>query len=810
MNLSKEAFIRDYKSKIISMFRTTLEEAGDQEKYLALGALIRDYMAPEWLKTEQENSSYSRKHIYYFSMEFLIGRLLDSVLINLGIRETVREALGELGIELEPLETEEPDAGLGNGGLGRLAACFIDSMASLGLCGTGVGIRYKYGLFKQLIRNGYQIETPDDWLKIPNVWEIRRSEEAQIVKFGGDVSMNWNEGGRLQVTLTGYEPVLAVPYDMPVPGFDNNVVNSLRLWSAETENTGFDLQSFSKGDYDRAVENITTANSISNVLYPDDSTPRGKLLRLKQEYFFTSAGLQNILTEFKKCGGDVREFHKYNAIQINDTHPALAVPELMRLLMDDEGLSWDEAWNITVNTFGYTNHTILAEALEKWSVDMFKKLLPRVYMIVEEINRRFISALSARYPGDFGKISRMSIIGNGQVRMAFLAICGSHSVNGVAALHTEILKTQELREFHEFFPGKFNNKTNGITHRRWLMGANPALSRLINESIGENWQKAPQELSKLNKFLDDPAFTAKVREIKLANKVRLSKYISDTCGISVSPDSLFDIQVKRLHMYKRQLLNIFGVLDLYFRLKDDPGLVRAPHTSIFSAKAFPGYLLAKNTVKLICTAADMINSDPQMEGRLKVVFLPNYDVSLAEIMIPAGDVSEQISTASKEASGTGNMKFMMNGAVTLATMDGANVEIHEAVGPDNIVIFGMSADEVISLSASGQYDSCAVLKADPRLSRIMDCIESGFGGRTRADEFKLIADHLIRENDPYYVFKDFDAYVKAQDRIDELYREPERFSRMGLANIAASGRFSSDNTIKKYAEEIWNGFAALD
>ena len=803
MQLNKDTFIRDYKNKIVTMFRESFDEAGTEEKYLALGALIRDYMAPDWLFTEKKDSAEKRKHIYYFSMEFLIGRLLDSALINLGIRDVVFDGLKEMGLDLPSVEAAEPDAGLGNGGLGRLAACFIDSMASLDIAGTGIGIRYRYGLFRQLIQNGYQVETPDNWLKIPNVWEICKAEDARIVKFGGNINMNWGGDGHLYIELEDYEPVLAVPYDIPVPGYDSERVNTLRLWSAETENSGFDFSEFSKGDYDRAVENITTAHSISNVLYPDDSTPRGKLLRLKQEYFFTSAGLQDILSRYLKGGGNIREFHLYNAIQINDTHPALAIPELMRLLIDEQGLGWDDAWAITVATFGYTNHTILAEALEKWPLDMFKKLLPRIYMIVEEINRRFVAELSMKDGYGFDRIAKMSIIGDGAVKMAHLAIVGSHSVNGVARLHSDILKNKELKNFSEFYPGKFNNKTNGITHRRWLIGANPELAGAIDRTIGTGWRKDPGKLTELEKFIDR-GFSDEAYAIKQNNKERLAGYILKTTEIGVDKNSIFDIQVKRLHMYKRQLLNIFGVMDMYNRIKSGNTAGMYPRTVIFSAKAFPGYGLAKNTIKLICTVADRVNSDKEAADFLRVVFLPNYDVSLAERMIPAGDISEQISTASKEASGTGNMKFMMNGAVTLATLDGANVEIREAVGDDNIILFGLTSDEGISYEQHGGYDPYREVRNDSRLAAIISQIREGYFGFAGKNEFTPVLDHLLKDGDPYFVLKDFDAYVSARDKIDGIYSDRSRFSRMCAVNIARSGRFSSDNTIAAYADDIWN------
>lgn len=802
--IDKETFKADYKRKLISMYQKSVDEARPLTQYMALGSLIRDYLAEDWHNTESARSRSEEKQVFYFSLEFLIGRLLDSILVNLGIRDVVSEGLSELGVRYPCLEDIEPDAGLGNGGLGRLAACFIDSMASLGIPGVGVGIRYRYGLFRQQIQNGYQIETPDDWLKIPNVWEIRRDSEACIIKFGGKCEMNWGGDGRLYVNLVDYDPVLAVPYDMPVAGFRNGVVNTLRLWSAETEGPGFDFTTFSKGDYEKAVANTTIAHSISNVLYPDDSTPRGKMLRLKQEYFFTSAGIQSIVRKFKKEGKDLHRFHEYAAIHINDTHPALAVPELMRILIDEEGFSWDEAWNITVNTIGYTNHTILAEALEKWPVEMMKTLLPRIYMIIEEINKRFTESLSETYSSNWDKISGMSIISEGVIRMAYLAIVGSHSVNGVAALHTEILKTQELKDFHEFYPGKFNNKTNGITHRRWLIEANPDLTAVINSTIGEGWQKNPLELRKLMPYTGDSSFVEKIAEAKMSNKRKLAEFVRNSYSIELDCNSIFDIQVKRLHMYKRQLLNIMGIMNLYNELCDNPDADIYPHTFIFAAKAFPGYGLAKNTIKLICTVADRINNDPRIKGRIKVVFVPNYGVTLAQKLIPAGDISEQISTASKEASGTGNMKFMMNGSVTLATLDGANVEIRNEVGDDNIFLFGMHADEVIALQKNRNYNSREYAFRDPRIARIIHQMEEGYFGLARPGEFTPVIDHLIRDNDPYFIIKDFDSYVAARRKAEMIFRDRERFNRMAAVNIAASGVFSSDNTIMKYADEIWN------
>lgn len=803
MVLNKETFKKDFQDKLLKMYQKSLDEATDLEKYITFGTLITEYMGPEWYESKKGSEKEKKKQVYYFSLEFLIGRLMDANLINLGIRDVCEEGLKELGISLKDMEELEPDAGLGNGGLGRLAACFLDSMASIGVTGHGNGIRYKYGLFEQQISNGYQIETPDNWLKIRNVWEVRHDDLAVIVKFGGKCDVTF-ENNRLVIRHRDYEPILAVPYDMPVPGYRNNQINNLRLWSAETEGSGFDFTSFSRGDYEKATEGQYSVGAITNVLYPDDSTKRGKMLRLKQEYFFTSAGIQSIVNKIKKQGISVRDFDKYVAIHINDTHPALAVAELMRILIDEEELEWDESWDITVKTMGYTNHTILAEALEKWDIDMFKTLLPRIYMIVEEINRRFCVEVSERYNGDWDKLRKMSIIQDGVVKMAHLAIVGSHSVNGVAALHTEILKNRELADFHNFYPGKFNNKTNGITHRRWLMKANPELSKLIDETIGDKWKKVPLELHNIQAHADDRAFQEAFMNVKYNNKTRLADYIKEKCGVVVDPSSIFDIQVKRLHMYKRQILNILHVMDLYNRLQDNPNLDIVPHTYIFAAKAFPSYMIAKNVIKLINTVADAVNNDPRVKDKLKVVFLPNYSVSLAEVMIPGGDVSEQISTASKEASGTGNMKFMMNGAVTCATLDGANVEIREAVGDDNIVLFGMHADEVMNLQANGRYSAQEIIKNNASVSRIIDQIKSGYNHMCTEDEFRLVLNYFLNENDPYYALADFESYKDAQKRINDLYKDRERWTKMAIANTAESGIFSSDYTILRYAKEIWN------
>ncbi|KRQ87379.1 Glycogen phosphorylase [Caloramator mitchellensis] len=801
MQLDKERIKSDFERKLISLFAEDIKDASRLHKYVALGEIIKEYTFENWLKSNKKYIKGDVKQIYYFSMEFLIGRLLENNLINLGIRDLVAEALDDLGLSLEELEMEERDAGLGNGGLGRLAACFLDSMASLGISGHGNGIRYKYGLFEQKIVNGYQVEVPDNWLKDGYVWEVRRADRAVIVNFGGNVRFDIVDG-RLKAIHENYESVLAVPYDVPVVGYGNNVVNTLRLWSAEPVGSEFDFSSFSMGDYARAMEYKYSVESITSVLYPDDRTEKGRMLRLKQEYFFVSAGVQSIVRTYKKKGKPIKHFAKYCAIHINDTHPALAIPELMRILIDEENLTWEEAWDITVNTMAYTNHTIMAEALEKWSVDMFKSLLPRIWTIVEEINRRFCQELVEKYKDDWKRIDEMLIIKDGFVKMANLAIVGSHSVNGVAKLHTKILKEQELKLFNEYYTGKFNNKTNGITHRRWLLDSNPKLARLLNETIGDGWIKNPNQLIEFKKFAKDKSIQQKFEAVKQSNKIELSRFIKNRYGINVDPDSIFDIQAKRLHGYKRQLLNALHILDLYNRLKENRNLDIYPRTFIFSAKAFPGYVLAKEIIKFINTLANKINNDEDIDDKIKVVFLENYGVSLAEKIIPCANVSEQISTASKEASGTGNMKFMMNGAITIGTLDGANVEIKEAVGDENIVIFGMTADEVIELYKNGSYKSLELYYSDERIKRVIDQLMNGYLD-VPGSEFMNIYNHLITNNDEFFVLKDFYAYADAQMKIDNLFRDKSKWNEMAIINVASSGIFSSDNTIKRYAEDIW-------
>lgn len=800
MVLKKETFKNDFEHELMAEFACTVTEATANQKYTALGSLVRQYMTKNWYATNKTYYSEGVKKVYYFSMEFLIGKLLTSNMLNMGILDTVKEGLADLGISLDDLLKEEPDAGLGNGGLGRLAACFLDSMASISVPGFGVGIRYRYGLFEQKIVNGYQVEVPDNWLSTRNVWEIRRQEESCLVRFGGNLEMRW-ENGKCTPVYSDYETVLAVPYDMPVPGYENNTVNTLRLWSAENYYDAANASILNGGN--NLSEDHYTPHAISQSLYPDDSTEMGRMLRLKQEYFFVCAGLQSIIRSHKQAGFSMHDFHKYVAIHINDTHPAVAVAELMRVLLDEEGFDWDEAWNITVNTCAYTNHTILAEALEKWDVNVFSRLLPRVYSIIEEINRRFCSWVSEQWYGDWNRVGKVSIIQDGVVKMAHLAIVGSHSVNGVAYLHTEILKNEELRDFNELYPGKFNNKTNGITYRRWLISANPELSELISSKIGEDWKKDASQLIKLEEFYDNKPFLKKLASVKLTKKKQLAKYIQKTTGVKVDPKSIFDIQVKRLHGYKRQLLNVLNIMNLYNRLTDDPELDIVPRTFIFSAKSFPSYFLAKEIIKLIHCVADVVNNDERIGGKLKVVFLENYGVTLAQSIIPAGDISEQISTASKEASGTGNMKFMMNGAVTMATLDGANVEIHQEVGDDNIILFGLRSNEVIELNNNHTYNSRAILDADARLTRIISQLRNG-AYSDNPNEFNLICRHLLDENDPYYILKDFDSYVEAQDRVDALYRDTASWNRKSLVNIAHSGAFSSDGTIRKYADEIWD------
>ena len=797
----KETFKKAYENKYRILHGEELEDGNNQQKYEALGSLIRDCVVKIWMETNKRYSQTNEKQIYYFSMEFLLGRLLGDILLNLGIIDLCREALLELNINLEELEEYEQDQGLGNGGLGRLAACFLDSMASLNIAGNGCGIRYKYGFFQQKIIDGKQVEVSDNWLREGNVWERRRPDKAEIVKFGGEIR-TIQEEDRLRFEHINYQPVLAVPYDTPIVGYKNNVANTLRLWSTETVSDEFDYSSFSRGEFLKALEYKNSVEAISQVLYPDDSFYEGKILRLKQQYFFVSAGIQGIVRHYKKHGGKINEFDEKVAIHINDTHPTLAIPELMRILLDDEELAWEEAWRITTNTVSYTNHTIMAEALEKWPIDMFKNLLPRIYMIVEEINRRYCEELWNKYIGQWEKIERMSIISNGQIRMANLAVVGSYSVNGVAKLHTDILKKEEMSDLYYLYPNKFNNKTNGITHRRWLLKCNTKLSELLIDTIGESFIKHPTDLIGFEKYAYKKDIQEKLQEIKKYNKIRLADKIYKDKGIIIDPDSIFDVQVKRIHAYKRQTLNCLRIMDLYNQLCRNPNMDINPRTFIFAGKAAPGYYLAKSTIELINAIANKINNDNRVNKIIKVVFLENYSVSLAEKIIPAADISEQISTTTKEASGTSNMKFMMNGAITIATLDGANIEIKDEVGEGNIVIFGLTAREVMQYITCGGYLSQEIYNKDSRIREVVEDLVSGKYHNDK-ERFRNIYESLLTYNDEYFVLKDFKEYIKSQDKINLLYNNKYKWQEICGINIAHSGVFSSDRTIDQYVTGIW-------
>ncbi len=803
MRLTKRQFKEDFLKKLVSLRGENIKQASNYDKYVAFGSLIMDYIAQDWITTNEDYVKNQKKQVYYFSMEFLMGKKLISNLLYLGIKDICKNGLKELGISLDEIEEVEKDPGLGNGGLGRLAACFLDSMASLGIPGHGCGIRFKYGLFEQKIIDGYQVEFPDKWLQCENVWGIKKPSKAVEVKFRGNVR-EIEEEGRLKFIHENYESILAVPHDTPIIGYKNNKVNTLRLWSAEGIKNEFDFEDFNKGDYSKAFQDKYTVEAITHVLYPNDSYEQGRLLRLKQEYFFVSAGIQSIIRSFKKLGKHMKRLSEFVAIHINDTHPALAIPELMRILIDEENLGWDEAWEITTNTMAYTNHTIMAEALEKWDVKLFKDILPRIYMIVEEINERFCKELwEIKYEGDFETISKMAIIGDGQVRMAHLAIAGSHSVNGVAKLHTELLKNQELKNFYNAYPDKFNNKTNGITHRIWLLKSNKKLADLIHQTIGSKWIYEPENLVNLLEYKEDASFKERIGQIKQYNKNKLANKIKKEYGIKVDPNSIFDVHAKRIHEYKRQTLNIFHIMHLYNQLKENPNMDIHPRTFIFSGKAAPGYYIAKQIIKLINTVADKVNNDKEIQDKIKVIFMENYGVSLAEKIIPAANVSEQISTTTKEASGTGNMKFMMNGGITLATLDGANIEIKDAVGEDNIIIFGLKENEVLELYKNRDYKAIDIYNEDSRIKKVLDQLVNGFFPVKR-EEFLGIYDSLLKYNDEYFVLKDFNGYVKAQEKIDLLYKDTSKWTEMSIENIAHSGRFSSDKTINEYGEEIWN------
>jgi len=805
--INKEEFKKDIENYAKVLFRKSIKEASDQEKFQAVSYAVKDIVVDQWMATHKTYEEQDVKTVYYLSMEFLTGRALGNIIINLKGNKAIKEAVEELGMNLDVIEDQEPDAALGNGGLGRLAACFLDSLSTLGYPAYGCGIRYKYGMFKQVIENGYQIEKPDDWLKNGNPFEIKRPEYAVEVKFGGYVAMRKDEFGRDKFVQENYQSVLAVPYDLPVVGYNNNVVNTLRIWDAEAIDT-FNLDSFDKGDYQKAVEQQNLARTICEVLYPNDNHMAGKELRLKQQYFFVSASVQRAVAKYMEKHDDIRKIYEKVCFQLNDTHPTVTVSELMRILVDDYGLEWDEAWSITNKTCAYTNHTIMSEALEKWPLELFSRLLPRIYQITEEINRRFILQIQAAYPGDNSKVEKMAIIYDGQVKMAHLAIAASFSVNGVAKLHTEILKNQELKDFYQMMPEKFNNKTNGITQRRFLLHGNPLLADWVTKKIGDDWITNLAHINELGIYADDELSRKEFMNIKYQNKVRLAKYIKEHNGVEVNPRSIFDVQVKRLHEYKRQLLNILHIMYLYNELKKNPEMDFYPRTFIFGAKASAGYHRAKSIIKLINSVGDVINNDKDIHDKIKVVFIENYRVSNAEIIFAAADVSEQISTASKEASGTGNMKFMLNGALTLGTMDGANVEIVDEVGKENAFIFGLSSDEVIAYEQNGQYNPRDIYNIDSDIRAVMTQLVDGTYASGNLDEFRDIYNSLLDGNggrpDMYFILKDFRSYADAQKRVEAAYRDEEGWAKSALLNVSKSGKFTSDRTIEEYAKEIWH------
>lgn len=804
----KEAFKETVKDNVKTLFRKQIEEATPQQIFQAVSYAVKEIIIDDWLTTQAEYRKKDAKTVYYMSMEFLMGRALGNNLINMTAYKEVREALEEMNIDLNVIEDQEPDAALGNGGLGRLAACFLDSLATLNYPAYGCGIRYRYGMFKQKIENGYQVETPDDWLKEGNPFELRREEYAKEVRFGGTIRFEKDpETGKDTFIQENYESVRAVPYDMPIVGYGNHVVNTLRIWDAEAI-TNFSLDSFDRGDYHKAVEQENLAKRIVDVLYPNDNHYAGKELRLKQQYFFISASLQALIAKYKKHHDDIRKLYEKVAIQMNDTHPTVAVPELMRLLIDVEGLDWEEAWEVTTKTCAYTNHTIMAEALEKWPMDLFSRLLPRIFQIVQEIDRRFISEIRVKYPGQEGKIKKMSILWDGQVRMAHMAIIAGYSVNGVARLHTEILKSQELKDFYEMMPEKFNNKTNGITQRRFLLHGNPQLADWVTGRIGDGWITDLSKLENLKVLVNDEQARREFMQIKYKNKVRLAKYIKEHNGINVDPRSIFDVQVKRLHEYKRQLLNILHIMYLYNQIKEHPEMSFYPRTFIFGAKAAAGYLRAKETIKLINSVADVVNNDRSINGKLKIVFIEDYRVSNAELLFAAADVSEQISTASKEASGTGNMKFMLNGAPTLGTMDGANVEIVEEVGAENAFIFGLSSQEVINYENNGGYNPIDIYFNDWELKRVIDQLMDGTYSGGDHNMYRNLYNSLLNTQctdraDTYFILKDFRSYVEAQKKVEAAYRDENRWSKIAMMNTACSGKFTSDRTIEEYVKDIW-------
>lgn len=805
----KKQFKKEVESNVKNLFRKTVDEANPQQLFQAVSYAVKDVIIDDWLASQKVYEEEDPKMVYYMSMEFLMGRALGNNLINMTAYTEVKEALDEMGIDLNAIEDQEPDPALGNGGLGRLAACFLDSLATLGYAAYGCGIRYRYGMFKQQIEDGYQVEKPDNWLKDGNPFELKRPEYAKEIRFGGNIRVEYDDvTGAMRFVQENYESVLAVPYDYPVVGYNNHVVNTLRIWDAEPI-VDFQLDSFDRGDYHKAVEQQNLAKNIVEVLYPNDNHYAGKELRLKQQYFFVSASLQAAVARYKRKHDDITKLHEKMTVQMNDTHPTVAVAELMRILLDEEGLGWNEAWEITTKTCAYTNHTIMAEALEKWPIDLFSKLLPRVYQIIQEIDRRFMLKIKAQYPGDEGKIRRMSILRDGQVRMAHLAIVSGYSVNGVARLHTEILKHQELKDFYQMMPEKFNNKTNGITQRRFLMHGNYLLADWVTEKIGtKDWITDLSLMEKLKPFADDPKALEEFRQIKFKNKERLAAYIKKHNDVDVDPRSIFDVQVKRLHEYKRQLLNILHVMYLYNEIKAHPEMKFFPRTFIFGAKASAGYIRAKQIIKLINSVADIVNNDQSINGKLKVVFIEDYRVSNAEMIFAAADVSEQISTASKEASGTGNMKFMLNGAPTIGTMDGANVEIVEEVGEENAFIFGLSSDEVINYEQNGGYNPAEIYNSDPDVRKVVDQLVDGTYSHGDREMYRDLYNSLLytkggNRADMYFILKDFRAYAEAQKKVEEAYRDQEGWAKKALLNTACCGKFSSDRTIREYIDDIW-------
>ena len=804
--IDKEAFKKDVVYNVKNLYRKTIDEATPQQVYQAVSLAVKDMIIDRWIATHKEYDKQDSKIVYYMSMEFLTGRFLGNNIINLCESKDVADALKELGFDLNAIEDQERDPALGNGGLGRLAACFLDSLATLGYPAYGCGIRYRYGMFKQQIKDGYQIEVPDEWLKDGYPFEIRRAEYATEVKFGGYVETVW-DGKKNNYVQKGYQSVMAIPYDIPIVGYGNNVVNSLRIWDAQPVNT-FNLADFDKGNYQKAVEQENLAKTIVEVLYPNDNHYAGKELRLKQQYFFISASVQRAVMKYKENHDDIKKLYEKVTFQMNDTHPTVAVAELMRILVDEEGLSWDEAWEVTTKTCAYTNHTIMAEALEKWPIELFSRLLPRIYQIVEEINRRFIEEIKKAYPDNQEKIKKMAIIYDGQVRMAHLAIAGSFSVNGVAGLHTEILKKRELRDFYEMMPEKFNNKTNGITQRRFLLHGNPQLAAWVTDKIGSEWITDLSQISKLKVFVDDEKCQQEFMNIKYQNKLRLAEYIREHNGVEINPRSIYDVQVKRLHEYKRQLMNILHVMYLYNQLKDNPNMDMVPRTFIFGAKAAAGYKRAKLTIKLINAVADVINNDKSIGGKIKVVFIEDYRVSNAEMIFAAADVSEQISTASKEASGTGNMKFMLNGALTIGTMDGANVEMSQEVGKENMFIFGASSDEIMNWEQHGGYDPMEIFNNDQDIRRVLMQLINGYFAPQDPELFRDLYNSLLNtlasdRADTYFILKDFRSYADAHKKIDEMYRDEKWWARTAMLNTASSGLFSADRTIQQYVDDIW-------